>query len=63
MEKLGKRFINGIRCKLTKLYVDGDLYKEARNAVQNLIRKKKKANFEEKLKANTANPKKNFGKP
>ena len=32
-------------------------YKEARNAVQNLIRKKKKAYFEEKLKTNTANPK------
>ena len=49
--------------KLNKLYVDGDLYKEARDANQNLIWKKKKANFEEKLKANTANPKKNFGKP
>ena len=43
---------------MTKLHVDEDLYKEARNAVQNLIRKKKKAYFEEKLKANTANPKK-----
>ena len=43
---------------MTKLHVDKDLYKEAQNAVQNLIRKKKKAYFEEKLKANTANPKK-----
>ena len=43
---------------MTKLYVDEDLYREARNAVQNLIRKKKKAYFEEKLKANTENPKK-----
>ena len=43
---------------MTKLHVDDDLYREARNAVQNLIRKKKKAYFEEKLKANTANPKK-----
>ena len=51
-DKLHKKF------KLTKLHVDEDLYKEARNAVQNLIRKKKKAYFEEKLKANTANPKK-----
>ena len=33
------------------------IYREARNAVQNLIRKKKKAHFEEKLKANTANTK------
>ena len=37
---------------MTKLHVDEDLYREARNAVQNLIRKKKKAYF------NTANPKK-----
>ena len=51
-DKLYKTF------KLTKLHVDDDLYREARNAVQNLIRKKKKAYFEEKLKANTANPKK-----
>ena len=50
--KLHKKF------KLTKLHVDEDLHKEARNAVQNLIRKKKEAYFEEKLKANTANPKK-----
>ena len=42
---------------MTKLHVDKDLYKEAQNAVQNLIRKKKKAYFEEKLKTNTANPK------
>ena len=37
---------------MTKLHVDEDLYKEARNAVQNLIRKKKKTY------PNTANPKK-----
>ena len=40
-DKLHKKF------KLTKLRV----YEEARNAVQNLIRKKKKTFFEEKLKA------------
>ena len=51
-DKLHKKF------KWTKLHVDADLYKEARNAVQNLIRKKKKAYFEGKLKANTANPRK-----
>ena len=50
-DKLYKKF------KLTKLHVDEDLYRQARNAVQNLIRKKKKAYFEEKLKANTTNPK------
>ena len=37
------------------------MYKEARNTVQNLIRKKNKAYFEKKLKENTANPK-NFWK-
>ena len=36
-DKLYKRF------KLTKLYADEEIYKEARNAVQNLIRKKKKS--------------------
>ena len=44
--------------KSTKLYVNEKIYKEARNTVYNLIRKKKKAYFEEKLKENTANPKK-----
>ena len=39
------------------MHVDEEIYKEARNAVQNLIRKKKKSYFEEKLKENTANPK------
>ena len=43
---------------MTKLHFDEVLYKEARNAFQNLIRKKKKAYLEEKLKAYTANPKK-----
>ena len=51
-DKLYKRF------KLTKLHVDKEIYKEARNVVQNLIRKKKKAYFEEKLKENTKYPKK-----
>ena len=51
-DKLYKKF------KSTKLHVDEEIYKEARNTVQNLIRKKKKAYFEEKLKGNTANSKK-----
>ena len=46
------------RFKLTKLRVDEEIYKEARNVVQNLIQKKKKAYFEEKLKQNTKNAKK-----
>ena len=49
--KLYKKF------NLTKLHVDEDIYREAQNAIQNLFRKKKKAYFEEKLKAATANPK------
>ena len=51
-DKLHKKF------KSTKLHVDKEIYKERRNTVQTLIRKKKKAYFEEKLKENTANPKK-----
>ena len=51
-DKLYKKF------KSTKLHVDEEIYKEVRNTVQNLIRKKKKAYFEEKLKEDTANPKK-----
>ena len=43
-DKLYRRF------KLTKLHVDEEIYKEARNIVRNLIRKKKKAYFEEKEK-------------
>ena len=57
-EEIPKRDKLYKKIKLTKLHVDEDLYREARNAVQNLIRKKTKAYFEEKLKANTANPKK-----
>ena len=53
-DELYKRF------KLTKLHVDGEIYKKARNVVQNLIRKKKKAYLEEKLKENTKNPKKSL---
>ena len=55
-DKLYKRF------KLTKLHVDEKIYEEAQNIVQNLIRKKKKAYFEEKLKENTHTQKKFFWK-
>ena len=51
-DKLYKRF------KLTKLHVDEEIYKEARNVVQDLIRGKQKAYFEEILKENRKNPKK-----
>ena len=51
-DKLSKRF------KLTKLYVDEEISKEAQKVVQNLIWKKKKAYFEEKLKENRKSPKK-----
>ena len=39
------------------LHVDEDLYSEARTQFKNLIRKKEKVYFEEKLKDNTVNPK------
>ena len=62
MEKLQRKYTqetNSIKnFKSTKLSVDEEIYKEARHTVQNLIRKKKKAYFEEKIKENTANPKK-----
>ena len=45
-DKLYKRF------KLTKFHIDEEIYKEARNVVQNLIRIKKKAYFGNKLKEN-----------
>ena len=54
-DKLNKRF------KLTKLHIDEEIYKEAQNLVQNLIRTRKKTYFEEKLKENKKS-KKNFGK-
>ena len=57
-EEIHKRDKLYEKFKLTKLHLDEDLFREAWNAVQNLIRKKKKPYFEEKLKANTANPKK-----
>ena len=43
--------------KWTKFHVDEDIDKEAWDAIQRLLWKKKNTYFEEKLKANTANPK------
>ena len=64
MEKLRTKYTHEANCsksfKSKQLHVD-EIYKEARNAVPNIIRKKKKPYFEEKLNVNTANPK-NFGK-
>ena len=37
------------------MHVDEKIYKEARNTVQNLIQKKRKAYFEEKIKEDTVN--------
>ena len=56
MEKLQRELYK--KFKSIKLHVDEEIYKVARNTVHNLIRKKKKAYFEEKLKESTANPKK-----
>ena len=46
------------RFKLPKLHVDEEIFKEARNVVQNLILKKKKAYSEENLKKIEKNPEK-----
>ena len=58
MEKLQRKYTRDKlykKFKSTKLHVDEEM---VRNTVQNLIRKKKKAYFDEKLKEITANPKK-----
>lgn len=46
---------------LIKLHVDEEIYKEAQNVVQNLIRTKK-AYFEKKTKRKQKKSEKNFGK-
>ena len=58
MEKLQRKYTRDKlykKFKSTKLHFDEEM---VRNTVQNLIRKKKKAYFDEKLKEITANPKK-----
>ena len=40
------------------MHFDEKIFQEVRNTIQNLIRKKKKTYFEEKLKENKANTKK-----
>ena len=47
--------------KSSCLNIDWEIYKEARNDVQQLIKYKKKKYFEEKLAENIAKPK-NFGR-
>ena len=54
-EKIHTRDKLCTRYELTRLHVDKEIYKEMQNAVQNFIRKKKQAYFEEKLKENTSN--------
>ena len=54
-DKLYKRF------KLTKLHVDEEIYEEAQNVVQNLIRTKK-SYFEKKTKRKHKKSEKNFRK-
>ena len=50
-DKLFKKF------KKSKLHVDKDLYREARNNVESIIKSKKKTYFEDKLKENIGKPK------
>ena len=50
-DKLFKKF------KSSRLNIDWEIYKEARNDVQRTIKQKKKRCFEEKLSENIAKPK------
>ena len=50
-DKLFKKF------KKSKLHVDKDLFKEARNNCESLTKQKKKSYFEDKLKENVGQPK------
>ena len=57
MEKISDRDKLFKKFKKSRLHVDKDNYKEARNEVQKLIRTKKKAYFESKLTENIGKPK------
>ena len=57
MEKISDRDKFFKKFKNSRLHVDKDNYKEARNEVQKLIRTKKKAYFETKLIENIGKPK------
>ena len=56
-EKIKEREKNFKKFKKSRLYVDKDNNKEARNGIQKLIRTKKKAYFESKLIENIGKPK------
>ena len=56
MEKISDRDKLFKAFKKSRLHVDKDNYKEARNEVQKLIRTKKKAYFESKLTENAGKP-------
>ena len=60
MEKISDRNKLFKKFKDSRLHVDKDEYKEARNEVQKLIRTKRKVCFESKLTQNIGNPK-NYG--
>ena len=57
MEKISDRDKLFKKLKNSRLHVDKDNYKEARNEVQKLIRTKNKAYFESKLTENIGKPK------
>ena len=60
MEKSQKKYTHETNCTKNSNQQNCMLMKESlkRHVTQNIIRKKKKAYFEEKPKENTANPKK-----
>ena len=57
MEKISDRDKFFKKFKKSRLHVDKDNYKEAKNEVQKLTRAKKKAYFESKLTENIGKPK------
>ena len=57
MEKINERDKLCKKSKKSRLHVDKDNYKEARNEVQKLIREKLKTYFERKLTENIGKPK------
>ena len=56
-EKLSLRDKLFQKFKSSRLNIDWEIYKEARNGVQRLVKYKKKKNFEENLAENIAKPK------
>ena len=57
LEKIAIRNTLYKKFKKSKLHLDKELFNKARNAVLNLIKKKKKQFYDDKLKENVGKPK------